>query len=342
MLFRAACRGLGFGVCSGPANNSCIYNYPNATHPPRRCRCVLRRRRTRDRSRRRGQSDAPDRRRLARESRRRLLRIVRGPQVRRPLRDADRPRASIVSRGRVRARPLQRVLAEERRNPQGAAAVHARGRRRERIRHATGLRLSIGGGTNKLIAKMAVDRAKPSSGGNGVMIVEPGAEEAFLRTCTLADIPLVGPKFQARLAAHGLVTVADVLRHDLPALEQWLSKREAAWLWNRAHGSDEGTVAHREVNRGLSRDETFGKDLHEDAELERELLRLVTQASADLRGEGLSARTIAVKLRDFDFKTRSAQHTLREPVVSDRVILETAHELLAPLPQTRRGPARPL
>ena len=211
---------------------------------------------------------------------------------------------------------------------------------RDGIRHTTGLTLSIGGGTNKLIAKMAVDRAKPSSGGNGVMIVEPGAEEAFLRTCTLADIPLVGPKFQARLAAHGLVTVADVLRHDLPALEQWLSKREAAWLWNRAHGSDEGTVAHREVNRGLSRDETFGKDLHEDAEIERELLRLVTRAAADLRGEGLSARTIAVKLRDFDFKTRSAQHTLRKPVVSDRVILETAHELLAALRKTRRVPAR--
>src|ERR1041384_645519 len=193
---------------------------------------------------------------------------------------------------------------------------------RDGIRHATGLTLSIGGG------------------GNGVMIVEPGAEEAFLRTCTLADIPLVGPKFQARLAAHGLVTVADVLRHDLPALEQWLSKREAPWLWNRAHGSDEGTVAQREVNRGRSREGTFGKDLHGAAESGRERLRLVTRAAADLRGEGLSARTIAVKLRDFDFKTRSAQHTLRKPVVSDRVILETAHELLAALRKTRRVPAR--
>src|ERR1041385_7816225 len=62
--------------------------------------------------------------------------------------------------------------------------------------------------------------------------------------------------------------------------------------------------------------------------------------AADLRGQGLSARTIAVKLRDFDFKTRSAQRTLREPVVSDRVILETAHELLAALRKTRRVPAR--
>src|SRR2546422_11112620 len=44
---------------------------------------------------------------------------------------------------------------------------------RDGIRDATGLTLSIGGGTNKLIAKMAVDRAKPSRGGDGILIIEP-------------------------------------------------------------------------------------------------------------------------------------------------------------------------
>jgi len=62
----------------------------------------------------------------------------------------------------------------------------------ERIRaavlDATGLTLSIGGGTNKLIAKMAAARAKP----DGVVIVDAGLEEAFLRSCTLAEIPLRG------------------------------------------------------------------------------------------------------------------------------------------------------
>ena len=211
---------------------------------------------------------------------------------------------------------------------------------RTSVQQATGLTLSIGGGTNKLIAKMAVDRAKPSRDGNGVMIVAPGQEEAFLRTCTLAEIPMVGPKFQQRLAARGLVTVEDVLRHNLAALERWMSQREAAWLWNRVHGQDDVTVAHRVMNRGLSRDETFGKDLHKDEDIERELLRLVTRAAADLRGDHLTARTVAVKLRDFDFRTRSAQRTLREPVVSDRVILQTAHELLAGLRTARRVPAR--
>jgi DNA polymerase-4 len=106
------------------------------------------------------------------------------------------------------------------------------------------------------------------------------------------------------------------------------------------HGVDESGVAHREVNRGLSRDETFAKDLHDDRDLERELLRLVTRAAADMRGGSLTARTVAVRLRDWDFRTRSAQRTLAEPVVSDRAILRVARELLTTLRKARRVPAR--
>ena len=206
------------------------------------------------------------------------------------------------------------------------------------VRDATGLTLSIGGGTNKLIAKMAVARAKP----DGVLIVDPGAEEPFLRSCALAEIPLVGPKFQVRLAAHSLITIEDVFPYDVATLRQRgkLSVREAQWLWNRVHGVDDADVFHRPMNRGISRDETFSKDLHEDVDIERELLRLVTRAASDMRGDGLTARTVAVRLRDWDFQTRSAQRTLPDPVVSDRVILRVAHELLASLRKARRVPAR--
>jgi DNA polymerase-4 len=207
---------------------------------------------------------------------------------------------------------------------------------RAAVREATGLTLSIGGGTNKLIAKLAVARAKP----DGVVIVDAGSEEAFLRSCTLAEIPLVGPKLQARLATRGLITVDDVLRHDLATLQRWMSAREAKWLWNRVHGVDESAVAHRERAKGLSRDETFPKDLHDDRDLERELLRLVTRAAADLRADGLTARTVGVRLRDWDFRTRGAQRTLPEPLVSDRAILRVARELLTSLRQARRVPAR--
>jgi DNA polymerase-4 len=213
---------------------------------------------------------------------------------------------------------------------------------RAAVRDSTGLTVSIGGGTNKLIAKMAVDRAKPRSdpAGSGVLIVEPGSEEAFLRSCALAEIPMVGAKFQARLAARGLITVPDVLQHGFAALRLWLSEREARWLWNRVHGADDAPVVTRGANKGISRDATFNKDLHEDCDIERELLALVTHAAADMRSDGLTARTVAVKLRDWDFRTRSAQRSLPDPIVSDRAIMRIARELLVDLRAVRRVPAR--
>ena len=214
---------------------------------------------------------------------------------------------------------------------------------RDAVRAETGLSVSLGGGTNRLIAKLAVERAKPrdGSGGNGVHIVEPGREEEFLRSCTLAEIPMVGPKFQARLAAHHMVTVPDVLRRDLATLRSILGESSAEWLWRRVHGIDDSDVAAgRAEAKSLSRDETFAVDLHADGDLERELLRLVTRAARDLRDDGLAARTITVKIRDKDFRTRSARRTVSGPVVSDRAIMRVARELLAKLRAARRVPAR--
>jgi DNA polymerase-4 len=213
---------------------------------------------------------------------------------------------------------------------------------RDAVREGTGLSVSIGGGTNRLVAKLAVERAKPKPGttADGVHVVAPGEEAAFLRTFTLAELPMVGPKFQERLAARGMTTVPDVLRHDIATLRSWLGTRAADWLWDRVHGVGSTTVEGRGEARSISRDETFPVDLREDAELERELLALVTRAASDLRHSGMTARTVTVKLRDADFRTRSAQRTLDEPVVTDRVIMAVATALLAKLRSARRVPAR--
>jgi DNA polymerase-4 len=211
------------------------------------------------------------------------------------------------------------------------------------VREETGLSVSLGGGTNRLVAKMAVERAKPKpgTGADGVHIVEPGTEADFMRTFTLAEIPMVGPKFQERLAKLGLITVPDVFQYDLPALKQRLSEREAEWLWARAHGiSDSEVDSGSGDQKSMSRDETFPEDLHDDADIEHELVALVTRVAFDLRQDGLTARTITVKIRDRDFRTRSARRTLLEPVVSDRVILRVARELLTKLRAARRVPAR--
>ena len=213
---------------------------------------------------------------------------------------------------------------------------------RATVKTETGMSISIGGGTNKLVAKMAVERAKPKPGttGDGVHIVAPGAEAEFLRTFNLADIPMVGPKFQAKLTALGMVSVPDLLKHDLQSLKRMLGNNAAEWLWDRAHGIAGAVVEGHGDQKSMSRDETFSVDLTKDEDIERELLRLVTKASSDLRQSGFTARTITVKLRDRDFKTRSARRTLAKPVIADRVIMETAKELLTKLRGARRVPAR--
>jgi DNA polymerase IV len=213
---------------------------------------------------------------------------------------------------------------------------------RDAVRAETSLAISIGGGTSKLVAKLAVERAKPKPGTNatGVHVVQPGEEGSFLETFDLADIPLVGPRFQERLARLGMRRVPDVLQYDLPTLTQWLGAREAEWLYRRVRGLDVSEVeAHGEA-KSISRDETFPADIDDDPSLARELLALVTRAAADLRGDGLTARTVTVKLRDHDFKTRQASRTLDRPVMSDRVVFATARGLLARLRRARRVPAR--
>lgn len=213
---------------------------------------------------------------------------------------------------------------------------------RDAVKRETGLSVSIGGGTNKLVAKLAVERAKPKPGtdADGVHVVSPGREEEFLGSFTLADLPMVGPKFQERLAERGLRTVMDVRRLTVDDLRMLIGAREAEWLWNRVHGIDHSEVEGGGEAKSISRDETFSQDLRDDQELERELLALVTRAAFDLRGDGMTARTITVKIRDMDFRTRSARRTLLQPVVSDRVIYRVARELLQKLRAARRIPAR--
>jgi DNA polymerase-4 len=213
---------------------------------------------------------------------------------------------------------------------------------RDAVRRETGLSVSMGGGTNKLVAKLAVERAKPKpgTGADGVHVVAAGGEEEFLRTFQLADLPMVGPKFQERLARLGMRAVPDVLQYDLPTLRGWLGDREAEWLWDRVRGVDDSEVESGGEAKSISRDETFPQDIRDDEGLERELLALVTRAAFDLRADGMTARTITVRIRDMDFRNRSAQRTLEDAVVSDRVILGVARELLAKLRAQRRVPAR--
>jgi DNA polymerase-4 len=213
---------------------------------------------------------------------------------------------------------------------------------RDNVRADTGLSLSIGGGSNKLMAKLAAERAKPSRSplAAGVWIVPDGGEPDFMNDVALAEIPGIGPKLQERLRAVGLVTVRDTLLHDRHTLERWVGPKTAGWLHDRVRGISESAVEMRDRNRQISREETFGRDIADPAKLLSELRYLGAKVAGDLRGAGLAARTITVKLRTNDFATHSAGRTLAEAVESDRGVTEPAEMLLAKLRARHRGPAR--
>lgn len=215
-------------------------------------------------------------------------------------------------------------------------------RLREDVRTRTGMTLSIGGGTNRLVAKLAAERAKPrpGTGATGVLVVPPGHEAEFLAEHALADIPGVGPRLQATLDRYGLTRVRDALKVDAQTFEQWLGPRSGRWLFERIRGRSGDAVTPHEAARSMSHEETFSRDIASDEALETRLLRLVTALTAELRGEGLSTGCVTVKLRDHDFKTRQAGRTLPRPIRTDRALYEVARELLTVLRSKRRTAAR--
>lgn len=202
------------------------------------------------------------------------------------------------------------------------------------IREATGLDVSTGGGTNRLVAKLATSFAKPA----GVFIVPPGEEDAFVGRLRLDDLIGVGPSLLADLNRRGVTTMSALRALDLATLESWWGPDRARWLWRRCRGIDGSPVSQRVKSKSVSSETTFARDRSDRVEIERALLGRVVDACASLRKQGYFARTITVKLRDAEFRDRSRGRTLAEPVQTDRVVYAVARELLEDL---RRGhPAR--
>jgi DNA polymerase IV len=204
------------------------------------------------------------------------------------------------------------------------------------VKEATDITVSIGGGSTRLVAKLAAERAKPA----GVFVVEPGGEAAFMAGHDLRDIPGVGPILADRLRSMGLVAVRDALGLSEAELEGMLGRGRGAWLFERMRGMGSDVVEPDAPAKSMSREETFPRDLQGDEELERELMSLAIRVASDLRRQALRARTVTVKIKDGDFRSRSASRTVDQPLESDRAILAVALELLATLRGRRRTPAR--
>lgn len=207
---------------------------------------------------------------------------------------------------------------------------------RREVLERTDVSVSLGGGTRRIIAKLATSFAKPA----GVHIVPPGDEQDFLRRLDLADLPGVGPALLEALEKRGLVTVDDALGVQLDWLQEWFGERRGAWLYRRIRGIDDSEVDPHEGRKSISSERTFSEDIDDDRELERRLLKLAVSVAATLRRKEFRARTVTVKLRDHDFRTRQHSRTLPEEVESDHAVYDVGRRLLEGLRAERRVPAR--
>ena len=195
---------------------------------------------------------------------------------------------------------------------------------RRRVLDEAGLCLSVGVASTKFLAKLASDLAKP----DGVLVVEPGTEAAFLAPLPVSRLWGVGPATMTKLERMGLRTIGDVAALDDQALVGSLGSSLGRHLHALACNDDPRPVVPERDAKSIGAEETFGRDLHSIAQCEREIVRLADRACARLRSAQLVARTVNVKIRFADFETRTRARTLSEATNVSTVVLDVARALL--------------
>ena len=196
---------------------------------------------------------------------------------------------------------------------------------RSTIRAEVGLTASVGVATNKLVAKVASDLRKP----DGLVVVLPGEEAAFLAPLAIARLWGVGQKTADALRAFGVATIGDLAGLPEAALVQRLGKHGAS-LASRARGIDSDPVGGGAAAKSISHEHTFDVDTSDLDSIERTLLAMADGVASRLRSAGLRAGTITVKIRDSTFRTITRQRTLSIPTDLTDPIWRTALELARP------------
>lgn len=172
----------------------------------------------------------------------------------------------------------------------------------------TGVGLSVGIGSSKVIARIASDLKKPG----GVVYVPPGEERAFLAPLPVDVLPGIGRMAKERLLDLRIFSVGQLAALPAMILEQ-LFGRNGHSLWNFANGIDRRPVERKIIPRQISRETSFEEDTS-DMDLVKGTLQYLTERIAKkLREQDLTARTVSVKIGYSDFKRHARSHSLDHP-----------------------------
>lgn len=181
-----------------------------------------------------------------------------------------------------------------------------------RVAERTGLTVSAGVAPNRYIAKIASGLSKP----DGLVVVSPGGEADFMSALRLKDVWGIGEKTRERLQAAGLGDIPSLLACSKGLLSSIIGDAGGSFLHSVIRGIDPGVFTGEALTRSISTEHTFGADIVDPDYLEDVLFDLSSEIMFRLIDEGLSGRTVHLKIRYGDFRTVSCQET-RDTSVND-------------------------
>jgi DNA polymerase-4 len=196
---------------------------------------------------------------------------------------------------------------------------------RKYIMDQTGLPVSFGLASNKLISKVATNDAKP----NGQLEIGYGLEKRFLAPKPVEKLPMVGDQTAYVLRKKGIETIKLLSEVPLPYMETMFGKNGIE-LSRRANGIDDSPIIQYSEQKSISTENTFEQDTINMQFLHGELVRMTEKISFDLRSKGLLTGCITVKLRYTNFDTVTKQQTIAY-TNSDHMLLPIAKELFTKL-----------
>lgn len=200
---------------------------------------------------------------------------------------------------------------------------------KQKVYKESGLPVTYGLASNKLISKVATNEVKP----NGQIEIPFGDEKVFLAPLSVMKIPGVGKETGYKLLKMGVETVKLLSEIPVVMLQNLLGKNGQE-LWRRANGIDESPVIPFHEQKSISTENTFQQDTIDVNFLHGELVRMTEKIAFDLRSQNRLTGCVTVKLRYSNFDTYTKQLSI--PYTNaDHILIETAKGLFDKLYQRR-------
>jgi len=194
---------------------------------------------------------------------------------------------------------------------------------RARVRREVGLPISIGAARTKHLAKVASQVAKP----DGLVVVEPERERAFLDPLPVGLMWGVGQVAQRRLAERGVHTIGELAEMSPRALEGLLGHAVGLKLAALAVNEDPRRISAGERDKSVGAQSAIGAN-EPSPELVTEVLsHLADRVAGRLRAKHRAGRTVTVRVRFAGMRSVTRSLTLPGPVAATLTLTEVAEQL---------------